>query len=254
MQAELQDIIPRKITATFISAFFPASVFTFWYIYSDIEASYNQGNDFIGWFFIYFMYAFVIIFLYGNFVSIAAEFLQRKYFPTQDWLYVIIVSSLGAFFGILTINIFAAATGFLAALVYAVLDKMLFKDVFPFNMGWFFLMPIVVVGLIWGCLQIASPQMPAFTEADAVDFLMEGAGTDISYFPKEIGKWEGAVNGYQVTRETKAKKIKKDIYLVIFIEKWKKENEKGQYIISNKVDRNSVFEIHHQGDYPPYYK
>ncbi|PKG21735.1 hypothetical protein [Niallia nealsonii] len=254
MQAELQDIIPRKITATFISTFLPAFVFTFWYIYSDIESSYNQGNDFIGWFLVYFMYVFVIILLYGNLVSIAVEFLQRKYVPKQDWLYVIIVSFFGALFGILTINIFAAVTGFLAALVYAALDKMLFKDVFPFNIGCFFLIPIVVVGLIWGYLQISSPKMPAFTEADAVAFLMNGAGTDISYFPKEIGKWEGSVNGYQVTRETNAQKIKKNTYLVTFTEKWKKENEKGQYIISNQVDREGVLEIQHRGDSPPYYK
>ena len=53
MLTELQDMISRKIAATFIAAFFPALFFAFWYIYGDIETSYNQGNDFIGWFLVY---------------------------------------------------------------------------------------------------------------------------------------------------------------------------------------------------------
>jgi len=254
MLTELQDMISRKIAATFIAAFFPALFFAFWYIYGDIETSYNQGNDFIGWFLVYYIYAFAIILLYGNVISITIEFLQKKYFRKQDWLYVIIVSFFGGLFGIFAANIFAGVTGFLAALVYAVLDKMLFKDIFSFNIGWFFLMSIVAAGLIWGYLQITSSKMPAFTKEDAVNFLMDGAGTDMNYFPKEIGEWKGTVNGYQVTRETKAKRIKKDTYLVTFTEEWKKENEKGQYIILNKVDREGVFEIHHRGDSPSYYK
>jgi hypothetical protein len=77
--------------------------------------------------------------------------------------------------------------------------------------------------------------MSPFTIEDAVNFATSGEGTVIEHFPEEIGEWEGTIEGYQAKRETNAKKIGEEIYLITFTENWKKGSEMGSWALSIKL-------------------
>jgi hypothetical protein len=96
--------------------------------------------------------------------------------------------------------------------------------------------------------------MPPFTKEDAVKFATSGKGTAIEHFPKEIGKWEGTIDGYQVIRETNDKEIGEEIYIVIFTENWSKGTGKGSWTLSYKVDRENLTANGEKGNMPPYYE
>ena len=96
--------------------------------------------------------------------------------------------------------------------------------------------------------------MPPFTQEDAVETATSGEGTVIDHFPKEIGEWQGMIDGYQVTRETNAKKIGKEVYIVTFKEDWNRGTEKGSSTISYQVDRHGLTATTGDGNLPPYYE
>ena len=100
MQTGIASLIVRKLITTFVATTICSAPFGFFNIIGGSEVTYNQGNQFIGWFFIFSMYIGAIILIYGNLVSIGIEYLQRKWFPRQDWLYVIILGVFGLANGI----------------------------------------------------------------------------------------------------------------------------------------------------------
>jgi hypothetical protein len=73
------------------------------------------------------MYIGVIILIYGNLVSIVIEYLQRKWFQQYDWLYVLILGVFGLANGLFFQQGTLAFFGMLAAILYAIIDKWLYK-------------------------------------------------------------------------------------------------------------------------------
>lgn len=251
MKFRTGSLLLRKLTTTFVVT----TIFSFVLVLSSItdgfEFEYNQGNQFIAWFFVYFMYIGVIILLYGNSISIVIEYLQRKWFQQHDWLYVLILGVFGLANGPFFQEVLFAFLGMVAAVLYAFIDKWLYQRKKTIKM--FFLIPIASLLFCWGFFQFISPSMPPFTKEDAVNFATSGEGTVIEHFPKEIGKWEGTIEGYQVKRETNAKEVGEEIYLVTFTETWKKDNEMGTWVLSYKVERGTLSANGEQGSIPPYY-
>lgn len=246
MQTGIGSLIVRKLITTFVATTIFSVLLSFYNIKDSSEIVYNQGNQFIGGFLIYLIYTGVIILSYGNLVSIGVAYLQRKWFSQHDWLYVLI---LGVFGFVLYIP------GMLAAILYAMIDKWLYKkNTKSQSVKMFFLIPIASVLISWGYFQFSSPPMAPFTKEEAVKFATSGEGTATEHFPKEIGKWKGMIDGYQVKRETNAKEFGKEIYIVTFTENWRKGSEKGSWTLSYKVERGSLGANGEKGNMPPYYR
>lgn len=240
MQTRISSLIVRKLITTIVATIICSAPLAYFYINSS-NFIYNQGNQFISWLFIYSMYIGVIILIYGNLVSIGIEHLQRKWFPQKDWLYVLILGVFGLANGIVFQVSILALYGMSAAILYALIDKWIYKRISKNqSVKMFFLIPIASLLLSWGYFQYTSPPMPPFTKEDAVKFATSGEGTTIEQFPKKIGEWEGTIDGYQVIRETNAKEIGKEKYIVTFTEFWSKGSEKDSWTLSYKVDRGSL--------------
>ncbi|WP_346726685.1 hypothetical protein [Bacillus suaedaesalsae] len=249
------SLIWRKVVTTFVAAVIFSAILGYGSEGAIQQVEYNQGNQFIGWTFIYFLYIGVIMLIYGNLVSIGIEYLQSKWFRKQDWLYVIILGVFGLANGLLFQEVSFAILGMIAAILYAVIDKWIYRRMLKDKgIVWFIIVPVVAIFITWGTLQLLSPPMPPFTADDAVAFATSGEDMETEYFPREIGVWKGNVEGFEVKRETSAEEIDKEIYLVTFTESWEKGDVKGSWSFSYKVERNSLSAHGGNGEIPPYYK
>lgn len=254
-QMRMGNLIWRKVTTTFVAAAILAAILGLGTGFETEQIKYNQGNAFIGWAFIYFLYIGVIMLIYGNIVSIGIEYLQRKWFQKQDWLYVFILGVFGLANGLIFQEVAFAVLGMIAAIFYALIDKWLYRRMQnEKGIIWFYIVPVVAIFIIWGTLLMISPRMHPFTADDAVSFATSGEDLENEYFPKEIGVWEGDVDGFAVKRETSAEEIEDELYLVTFTESWKKGDLQDSWSFSYKVDRTSLTAHGGKGAIPPYYK
>ncbi len=181
------------------------------------EIVYNQGNQFIGNFFIFFICIGVIILIYGNLVSIGIEYLHKKWFQQYDWLYVLILGVFGFVFSLY---------GMLAATLYAIIDKWLDRrNSESKSVKMLFLISIASLLLSWGYFQFTSTPMPPFTKKDAVKFATASEGTAIENFPKKIGEWEGILMVIKLKEKRTQKKLVKIIISLPLRKIGKKEQE-----------------------------
>ncbi|MGE6486797.1 hypothetical protein [Paenisporosarcina sp. NPDC076898] len=257
MHNEIGSLIFRKLITTSVTTIIFSLLLASLNLIGREEITYNQGDQFIGWFLIFFMYIGVIILIYGNLVSVGIEYLQRKWFKRHDWLYVLILGFFGLANQIFFQELQMAIVGVLAALLYAVIDKLLYRRMTESkSLKLFFFIPITSLLIFWAYFHVISPPMPPFTKEDAIEFATSGEGTVIDDFPREVGQWEGTINGYQVTRESNAKEIGKEIYLVTFTERWLWSQNVGEgiYSISYTVERGSLSVHSEEGNLPPCYR
>lgn len=253
METKKQNLLLRKLVVTFVTTVFFSILFALVFLNGGSEFEYNRGNQFIGWFFVYFMYIGLIVLIYGNVVSIAIEYLQRKAFQEHDWLYVLILGIFGLGNGVLFQSGTAALYGMIAAILYGMFDKWIYKrNKMGKKINLFLVIPIASLVVCWGYLEVTSPNMPPFTKEDAVSFATSDDGSIIDEFPKTVGQWEGEIGDYKVIRETSVEEIEKEIYLVTFTEHWEKGMETGTWNLSYEVDRHSVSLSNMEGDTPEY--
>jgi hypothetical protein len=247
-------MILRKFLATFVSALICSLIIALLQIFDGNDPLYNSGNKLIGWSVVYFMYIGAIILIYGNIVSAAVEYIQRKWFSDRDWLYILILGIFGLANGLIFENFLMAVSGMVAAVMYGVVDKWIYwRMKRKRNIKMFVIIPVSAYLFAWALGQALSPEMPPFTKEDAVAFAVSGEGTPIDYFPEEIAVWEGNVNGFKVKRETSVKEISREEYVVTFKENWDSGTLRGEYSISYKVKRGSSTLKEQTGQMPPYY-
>ncbi|SDN27990.1 hypothetical protein SAMN05518871_104154 [Psychrobacillus sp. OK028] len=245
------SFVSRKLIVTFVTAILVAMIMSLFNVDLTI---YEQGNHFVGWTFVFFLYAGAIILVYGNIISIGVELLQRKYFARHKWLYVVILGLLGALFGIFYEERLLAVFGFFSAVFFAFLDLWLIRSSFKTKQLFFLILsPMLTLLCLWLYLQLMSPPLPPFTQEDAVTFATSGEGTMISEFPKEVGTWTGTIGDYEVKRETSVSSIDDEEYIVTFTEEWKRGEILGSSLTSYIVDRNSMTINKSEGNSPPYY-
>ena len=254
---DLESLIKRKLTVTFVTIMIPSMILACLYMADRIKSEYPHGlgGSFLGWLSIYSMYIGLIVLIYGDLVSIGLEYLQKKWFEKHIWLYVLLHGFFGLANGWLFQEFTLALSGMIVALFYALIDRWLFvraKVQKSFKM--FLLFPVVICGLLWGYFQIMSEPLPPFTIEDAVEFATDNNGSDTDVFPKNIGKWEGQIDGYYVERETTAKETGKEKYLITFTERWNNGKIKGFWSFSYEVERGSLTASSSEGVEPPYYK
>ena len=245
-------IFQRKLTATFFSTTIISLTFAFVVVILGFEdITYHLGNYLLGWAYVYMLYVGAIILIYGNLISIAIEYMQGKGFLKADWKYILLHGIFGLPLGILFQSVVGALYGLAAAMIYAIVDRVILvrknkgKRIRPF-----YLLPVSLYIVSWLTLQILSPPMPPFTPEDAVEFATSGEGTTINQFPETIGTWEGEVDGYYVVRETSVEESSKETYIVTFHEKWEKDGNQGEWYLSYKVDRNSMTLFQNGGESP----
>ncbi|KIL77389.1 hypothetical protein [Bacillus badius] len=192
---------------------------------------------------------------YGSAVSVGIEYIQRKWLKQNNWLYILLHGMFGLVNGVWFASWLMALHGMAAALLYAFMDRWLYKRMAEKKgIKGFVLVPLLLCVISWGVMFFTSPSSPPFTKEEAVKFAMSGNGTVTDAFPKKAGKWQGTVNGYEVQRETSVQKEGQEIYLVIFTEKWRKGQETGSWLLSYQVDKGSCTAYAEEGERPPYYK
>ncbi|WP_144550688.1 hypothetical protein [Bacillus sp. X1(2014)] len=253
METGIGNFMKRKLIATSVSTIVTTGLLLFFSIQDSPEGVYNQGNQFIGWFLFFLIYIGVIVLIYGNLVSIGVAYIQRKWFRPQDWLYVFIVGAFGSVIGVVLEEKTFTYYGMLAAFLYAVIDKWLYKWASKNKrVKMLFLVPLAFLFMAWGYLQLISPP---FTKESAVEYATsDSEGTTIEKFPKKIGKWEGTIDGYQVKRETSVQEKEDEVYMVTFTENWSKGKVKGYWSLSYQVEPGSSSPSGEKGTMPPYYE
>ncbi|WP_163527204.1 hypothetical protein [Halobacillus ihumii] len=255
MDRKIKKCFQRKLIATIASTTIISFFFALFYILKEPNSTYNQGNKLIAWFFVYFVYIWAIILVYGNLVSAGIEHLQRKWFRNLDWLYVLILGVFGLVNGVFFQEMFLAYCGMAAAILYGIIDKWAHKRIRGNKrVRLILLIPVGALLISWGVLQISSPSLPPFTKEDAVGFATKGEGTVIDDFPQEIGQKVSNIGGYQVIKETSIEEIKEEVYLVKFTKQWSKGQEKGSRTLSYKVSRGSLTLKGSTGGSSPYYR
>lgn len=256
MEIGKKNLLLRKLTTTFVTTVFLSLLFVFVAFKIGFEFEYNRGNQFIGWLYVYVMYIGLIILIYGNLVSVAIEYLQKKFFEQHDWLYVLLLGFFGLGNGVLFQDGLASLYGMIAAIIYGIFDKWIYKrNTMGKRIKLFWVIPIVLIVLCWVYLELTSPSMPPFTKEDAVSYATSGEGSVIDKYPNTVGQWEGKIGDYQVVRETSVDEIEKEVYLVTFTEHWRKNDvETGTSKLSYVVDRQSITLSSIEGDMPTYDK
>lgn len=250
--------IQRKLLVGFVLS----SVTVLFFVFMMVPNGEIQGpkgvEHFTGWAFIYAMYVFPFVCVYGVAVSLIAEVLTARL--RRDGALSFVLSGLFH-------TGMGVAAGFLFQMQWIGIIGMIIAFLF-FLMDWLFRLgeierrrklriglaaaPILVFGLTALALAVFSPPEPPFTEQDAVQFATSGKGTIIDLFPKQAGSEKLAVEGYQVERETRVTRLGKDTYEVSFIETWTKDGRKGTDRLTYKVTRGSMTASGSSGEEPPY--
>lgn len=239
-------LLLRKLVTSYILTIFIAIYFAIFYLFPIESASYYLEVDFLGWTFIYCIYIFPVLLLYGSPISIIVELIHKKGIFKNRWLYILLHSLFGGFFGIIVVTLdpflfdwlFILFGAFLA-LLYAVIDRILYIKLKSKKAIWISLsFPVIILAFMWGGFQFASEPLPPFTAEDAIKFASEGDEM-LAKFPQKEGISKAEIDGYHIIQETKAEIIDDDTYIIYFFETWSKNGESDSFSISYKIDRNS---------------
>ncbi|MBS4188721.1 hypothetical protein KHA94_00615 [Bacillus sp. FJAT-49705] len=152
------NYIKRKLITTFVTIMLSSIILaSYGVLKGTLEGVTNSSNEFVTWFILLIFYIGIIVFIYGNIVSICTEFLQNKYFKKYNWLYVIILGIFGLIPGLFfQVNTFALY-GIMAALLYAIVDKWLYKRISESkSIIMFIIVPVIFFFLMWAYFNLDS--------------------------------------------------------------------------------------------------
>lgn len=221
-----------------------------------IETSVNDYElvqGFIGWVLVYALYAGAVILIYANLVSVLIELLRNK-FNLNSLTYIILHGLVGALTGgVVSKSTLVALCIAGIAILYALVDYwQITQEDESRSIKYILLvslLPIICSSIYFATI---SQPLPPFTAEDAIASAID-AHSITSKFPHKSGKVNSKEKGYDITRETRAKKIIRNTYSVKFIEKWSKDGVKGEHRISYEITRNSLTLHSISGEEPPYY-
>jgi hypothetical protein len=214
---------------------------------------YKLAQGFILWVLVYALYAGTVILIYANLVSLLIELLRNK-FNLNSFTYIILHGLVGALTGgVVSKSALVALCIAGIAILYAFIDywQMTQEDE---SRSIKYILLVSILPILCSAIYFASisEPLPPFTEKDAIASAIDDHSIT-SKFPHKIGTVDSEEKGYHITRETRAKKIKRNTYSVKFIEKWHKDGEKGEHRISYEITRNSLTLYSISGEEPPYY-
>jgi hypothetical protein len=250
-------ILRRNLIAAFFSSVILIIYIDFYTANKEPLSPYTF-NSFVSWGFFLSLYVFPIVFVYGIGVSTITELTLTK---LRAFKYIrtiisgLIHISAGYLFGYVFQSQVACIYGATCAAIYFLANEALRffwnktkKSLI--NVVW--CVPILIFGSLAGYFYMVSPNLPPFTENNAVAFATSGKGTNIELFPKQVGKMNLIIDGYNVERETSVTRIEKETFEVTFTERWSKEGKSGQTRSNFIVERYSSMAHGGGGDMVPY--
>ncbi|WP_409340469.1 hypothetical protein [Paenibacillus sp. MBLB4367] len=257
-QSNLRRMLVRKLAA----AYFTSWAIVTWFSFTNIAlggTNWNATENYLSWAFIIALYAVPAIFLYGVLVSSLLEALSVKLKvkgPGEALVSGLLHVAFGLCFGYVLHSSLFSIMGGVSAILFFSFDRIIIHA-FPIlkrkTRVVFFIAPVLLFVLIAGAIDATSPPKPSFTTKDAVQFATSGSGTTKDRFPKEEGVVKLQIDGYDVERETKVEETaEKEIYKVVFTERWRKGEENGQYQMIYEVRRGSMGAQGGSGAEPPY--
>ncbi|MBD8005718.1 hypothetical protein [Bacillus norwichensis] len=252
-ESNFTEVLKRKLLTTVFTALFFSLVMGA--ISIGVDGPYHKGNQFIGWSYGVLMYSCPIILVYGSLISLALEHAQKKWFKENQWLYVLLHVVFGSASGLLFQQVGFAIIGMAAALLYALIDRLLIVNKGSKRKKIYFiaLIPLLLSLIAWVTLEYTSPKIPPFTKEAAVKIAATDEGRALGTFPDKIGQREGTINDYRVTMKTEASELEKEKYLVVFTETWEGNGETGVRSVSYVVEENYFQSQGEEGTVPPYY-
>ncbi|MFB6367253.1 hypothetical protein ACFCP7_25045 [Paenibacillus elgii] len=257
-QLNVRRMLVRKLAA----AYFTSWAIVLWVTFPSIAlggSHWNAGEHYLSLAFIVSLYAVPAIFLYGVLVSSLLEALSVKLKvkgPGEALVFGLLHAIFGLCFGFVLQSSLFGIMGGGAAILFFSFDRILIRAIPILKRKTrviAFIAPALLFVLIAGAIHATSPPKPPFTAKDAVQFATSGKGTTIDRFPKEEGVVKLQIDGYDVERETKVEETgKKEVYKVVFTERWRKGEENGQYQMIYEVSRGSMGAQGGNGAEPPY--
>ncbi|MED4072306.1 hypothetical protein [Priestia endophytica] len=250
------SIIRRKVFNTLSVTLLVSCLLSFLYMIRSVETSVNDyklAQGFILGLFLYGFYVGIVILIYANLVSFLIEVLRNK-FNLNSFTYIILHGLVGALTGgMVSKSALVALCIAGIAILYALVDYWQMNQEDKSRSIKYILLvsflPIVCSSLYFASI---SEPLPPFTAEDAIASAIDDYSIT-SEFPHKIGTVDSKEKGYHITRETRAKKIKRNTYSVRFIEKWSKDGESGEFRTSYEITRNSLTLHAISGEEPPYY-
>ena len=250
------SIIRRKVFNTLSVTLLVSCLLSFLYMIRSVETivnDYKLAQGFILWVLVYALYAGAVILIYANLVSLLIELLRNK-FNLNSFTYIILHGLVGALIGgVVSKSALVALCIAGIAILYAFIDywQMTQEDE---SRSIKYILLVSILPILCSAIYFASisEPLPPFTEKDAIASAIDDHSIT-SKFPHKIGTVDSEEKGYHITRETRAKKIKRNTYSVRFIEKWSKDGESGEFRTSYEITRNSLTLHSISGEEPPYY-
>ncbi|KZE67992.1 hypothetical protein AWM68_17630 [Fictibacillus phosphorivorans] len=200
----------------------------------------NPGLNYLFFSAIFFVYAGVIIFVYGNIVSNLLEWVFDRFFrPSKlaSVCYILFHGIFGSLIGLIDLNLSIAIMGFIAALLYGFIDFWINlrqtqgRTLKPITLLLvMFLIPSIVLGFF-------SDTIDPFTEEEALDFVVTLPEYD--GFPNKAGRWELTIHGFHVVRETIVKKKDDGTYHITLKETGTRGEEKTNWEVTYRVERGA---------------
>ncbi|RAS72838.1 hypothetical protein [Priestia endophytica] len=251
-----KSTLTRKLFNTIAVTLLVSCLLSFLYMIRSIETSvndYNLSQGFILWVLVYALYAGAVILIYANLVSVLIEVLWNK-FNLNSFTYIILHGLVGALTGgVVSKSTLVALCIAGIAILYALVDywQMNQEDK---SRSIKYILLVSILPIVCSAIYFASisEPLPPFTAEDAIESAIDDHSIT-SEFPHKIGTVDSEEKGYHITRETRAKKIKRNTYSVRFIEKWSKDGESGEFRTSYEITRNSLTLHSISGEEPPYY-
>ncbi|MBE1442403.1 hypothetical protein [Paenibacillus sp. OAS669] len=250
-------MIKRKLTA----AYFTSWAIVLWvsFPFMSLEGAWNAAQNYLSWAAIIGMYAVPSIFLYGILISSLLELgaAKLKVSGPVEWITSGLLHAVfGLLFGFVLQSSMFSIMGGASAILFFLIDRIILAFL-PYLRRTFRVVllsvPLLLFGISAGAIYAFSPPKPPFTSMNAVQFATSGTGTVIDLFPKQAGMVKLQIEGYDVERETAVEETgEKEKYLVHFIERWSKGEEKGEHRMIYEVTRGAMGGKGGGGDEPPY--
>ncbi|MCD1260731.1 hypothetical protein B5M42_018170 [Paenibacillus athensensis] len=191
--------------------------------------------------FVYFMYTFIIVLVYGIGVSVLLELVLRRLGAKLKLIVSgILHTLLGALGGLVFMTPLTMVYGGSVALMFFIIDAIYEKHITGKRM----LKIVSLIPLLWGLFSFGLHypywyiQDGKYTAEEAVKFVVAGAGTYESLFPDERTQTiETRSDGYRITRTTDIEQVGKGNFRVKLIERWEKEGVSGEHTSFYRVQR-----------------
>jgi hypothetical protein len=229
----------NRILRKFLATIFSSLLFS-GFMAIGSSAMGNPGLNYLFFSALFFVYAGAIILVYGNVVSHLLEWVFDRFFRPSKMAsvcYILLHGIFGSLIGLLDLDYSIAIMGFIAALLYGLIDFWINlrqtqgQTLKPITfLLVIFLIPSIVLGFF-------SDTIDPFTEEEALDFVV--TLPEYGSFPNKAGRLELTIHGFHVVRETIVNKREDGMYHITLKETGTRGEEKTNWEVTYRVERGA---------------